>query len=373
MAYTQIRYIGYQIATVGLANPTVYGIAPGVVNSPPPLTGVTSDLSADARVRVERLIGAMLRAYARIQTSDNKQTLKIFIAPEFYFRPNNTEVSYTMKEYRAIKNVLRETIGGDDRFTDWLVIPGTIMWKMTAGDSSSKRAISVLNRRVYFNTTLYIKKSNDPKVKSSKVIEKVSASNIDGIPTGRHGGTYADDPTKKSAPVEFPRYEDSEHKSKHIFQICGLTVGLEICLEHSLQVLKTVLHNQYKLYRRFGNLGALARIDLHLLTAGGMDLIRGSIAAKINGFFLRCDGYIDPRDPNEKAVEMYEITAYDDATRGPALQTSAVSSMEDIMTAYNPTSVDIGVTDNLYLPPPPSCTTTWTPQKLHVFPSLPLP
>lgn len=364
MAYTQVRYIGYQISTVGLANPTVYGIDAGAVNNPPPLTGVTGDLPADAQVRVERLIGAMLRARSQLGPSDSNQTLKVFIAPEFYFRPNNTDFAYSLSEYRAIKDVLRQTITADAGFDHWLVIPGTIIWKQTGTDTGRRKMdVSDPTHSVYFNTALYIKKSNNPKLKSSRVIEKVKASHIDGIPAKRFSGSNVNPPDVFAASEEFPKYLDRAHLDKHALKVCGLKIGVEICYEHYLQLLRAVLEGQYK------GFGSAPEFDLQLLTAGGMDCMPRSIAAKVHGFVFRSDGYVD-ESVGEKGVELFEVSAYS-VINGARTQTATATLLNVGELASR--EITIGATDDLYLPPPPTCTATWTTQKVVLFPTLRLP
>ena len=96
MPYTHFQYIAYQIPTVAEDNTraTIYGLPSAPVQNAPNLDGPIANLNADARNRVDRLIGAMRLAEARIQQlGDNDHTLKIFLAPEFYFRPDVRLVS----------------------------------------------------------------------------------------------------------------------------------------------------------------------------------------------------------------------------------------------------------------------------------------
>lgn len=70
----------------------------------------------DARVRLQRFLGILLQSYNFVKYNypDNRNSLKIFMAPEFYFRPSkqygNSDFAYSFADYRNIKNVLRNTI-----------------------------------------------------------------------------------------------------------------------------------------------------------------------------------------------------------------------------------------------------------------------
>lgn len=318
MPYTHFRYIAYQVPTIGQKSlgvilgkknyKAIYGINPGVLDEPK-LQGNVNNLSDDAKIRTRRLIGVMIKAEEKIKTiGDNRNTLKVFTAPEFYFRPDNPSLSYTYKEYQAIKDVLRETISKDPRFDNWLIVPGTIMWCL--GQSTAKRPIKQ-GESAYFNTAIYIETSDffamlDGKSRNnlkggwaSHNIEKVIASNVDGIPTGRHGGGFsskisADEMQKRKAAGEmFPKYQTQPKKEKHLFMAGGIQFGLDICMEHSCKIniekakaesdIRVVRNTIIKRYEK--------RVKLHLLVAGGMQISKVSVAAIENGYILRNDGY----------------------------------------------------------------------------------
>ncbi|WP_424101157.1 hypothetical protein [Moorena producens] len=293
MAYTHFRYIAYQVPTVGqtVGGNAIYGIPAGNITNAPTLLGDTGSLSNDARTRVERFIKVMYAAADRIYLEDNAQTLKIFMAPEFYFRPDNVDVSYSMQEYRAIKDVLRNTIS--EFFPNWLVIPGTIMWKW---DQNTVKRPNPLNQDVYFNTSLYIYKKLFQQ-STGKVIEKAQASVIDGIPTGRHGNPQ-DSGGLATNELFIGKYQTLPKKQKHKFVINGIICGLEICLEHDLYAngLLNSLANS-----RDPNNG----IQLHLLTTGGMPIQPQSVATRPGGYILRTDGYSDPPQVHCRRVANY--------------------------------------------------------------------
>jgi hypothetical protein len=163
--YSHVRYIGYDISTVAtlfkVKNPTsqsdvetVYAIPAGKIKNPPRLYGLKDEnakISADAKVRIQRLIGVMLKAADYLSTTDNSKTLKVFVAPEFYFRPPTSGVAYSMDEYRRIKNVLRSTVDNYRTLINWLIVPGTIMWVMDKGDAKkSKREINPKSTKVIY-------------------------------------------------------------------------------------------------------------------------------------------------------------------------------------------------------------------------------
>lgn len=304
MAYTHFRYIGYQVPTVGLTatNDAIYGIPPGNPPNPQPnLLGDVGNLGNDAKIRVERFIQVMFEAKRQLDNlgGDNAQTLKIFMAPEFYFRPNNNDVAYSTQQYRAIKDVLRKTI--QESFSNWLVIPGTIMWKWN--QDTPKRPNLLLNN-VYFNTSLYIYKQL-LKQSSSKVIEKAFASDINGIPTGQHGNLNN---WGISTDQCWDKYHTLPKRKKHEFSIGGIRCGLEICLEHILpSPANTGTQGLLKSIPEITDDLLHFELNLHLLTAGGMPIDNLSVAAKKRGYILRNDGYSNNPQTNCQRVNGYNL------------------------------------------------------------------
>ncbi|MEZ4452518.1 MAG: hypothetical protein R3B09_23845 [Nannocystaceae bacterium] len=68
-------------------------------------------------------------AAEREEIDPDKETLKIFVAPEFYFRPEvgGAARSYPKKE----KEYLTEALGAlrDEQFEGWLYVFGTVVWE----------------------------------------------------------------------------------------------------------------------------------------------------------------------------------------------------------------------------------------------------
>ncbi len=136
MAYTHVRYIAYYVPTVGKPNADaapIYGIPPGgpaethhfrlrgsaanlekfdVSASSGALTEI-QQFYLDAKLRIQRLLLALheTREILSEVGGDNRNTLKIFMAPEFYFRPDHADVSYPAEVYRAIKILKKAGFG----------------------------------------------------------------------------------------------------------------------------------------------------------------------------------------------------------------------------------------------------------------------
>jgi hypothetical protein len=305
MPYTHFRYIAYQVPTVGQdsSGKAIYGIPAGTVVNPPALKGNVSGLDTDAQARVERLIGTMVAAKNRMKNLkiERPTALKVFTVPEFYFRPSQTDVSYTTDQYRAIKDVLRETISQDNRFSNWLVVIGTIMW---AWEGNTTKRPTLKGQTVYLNTAVYIKGGETSDF--SHTVEKAWASSIDGIPTGRHGGGFTADGNKLASSDTWwvgnvSKYQTTPKKEKHLFVAGGIRFGLDICLEHFFKLPdysttppKPAI-DSYRVAKNVVIQSQKDNVQLHLLIAGGMPINSNSVAAKKQGYILRNDGYVPSR------------------------------------------------------------------------------
>ena len=79
----------------------------------------------------------------RFAGGDVATTLKVFIAPEFYFRPQNAENAYTFNQMTNILAALRSMFVHAD-FADWLFVPGSIFSSSRRTPASTSRTTSAL-------------------------------------------------------------------------------------------------------------------------------------------------------------------------------------------------------------------------------------
>jgi|GEM_PF-2632661 len=292
-AYTHFRYIAYQVPTiggvVGMGGVTYLEMDAGNALTipryaatgvfPPAIAAITN---VDARNRVARFYAALLDARERVGTMlDDDYTLKIFMAPEFYFRPTTAASTivpqgpaYTTAEYRQIKTALKALVN-NKTFYNWIVIPGTILW--SGSGAIGKRPNTGLVE-VCLNTSMYMKVGY-MKFKSS-IVEKEQSSPIDGLPLG--GGV------RKATDEIWTYYQTQQKRRKHVFEHYGANCGLEICLEHARSVLKDVLSdvsNWTEGLRR-----TRKSISLQMITAGGIGIEAANVTVKDDGYIMRTDG-----------------------------------------------------------------------------------
>ena len=280
MAYTHIQCIGYKVPTgVKLLDGDDSGewtIPSGVVDDKGTyevkiitigdsnaytLTGDKKDKDdkyyvnnlendLDAKNRVIRFLNVLVTAVNCDKIDRAAATLKVFMAPEFYFRPEESHTledldedldedsdedsgkekkkkyyAYSYETYQAIKAVLRQTIEKSLKLKHWLIIPGTIMWKLDV-EKDTKQKKRIINKNTYFNSCVYIHNSEGKQ--TSHVQEKAAGSAEDGIPALDRLATH-----RKKGELA-AHYTRPAKIAKHLFEIDGLRVGLEICLEHRM-------------------------------------------------------------------------------------------------------------------------------------------
>jgi hypothetical protein len=359
MAYTHIRFLAYRVPTVAKEFPSpgiplgvsIYGIDQGAVAPPagpdaippaipPALVGAFNNLPQQTQDQINRMFAVMAEGelYLSAPGMDNNNTLKVFMVPEFYFRPSNPAASnaYSYAEYRTIKNVLRQTINGDPRFRHWLVIPGTIIWRGQPGEKWWRK---IQGRPVYFNSCVYISPKGTQKP-DSETIEKYNSSPIDGIPF------VGPPPGRRESPdnrLPFT-YLSQARRRKHIFKVGGIKFGLEICLEHGDSLVKTTLAAW-----RVGNPVNRHNKQIHvqLITAGGMPLDYDSVATRARGFVFRLDGFSIP-DEND-------ITVYNDMDVEKIDHYLGETAVEDPLFNFNEQNFDFQIgppAHRLYNPNP---------------------
>jgi hypothetical protein len=282
MPYAYFRFIAYEIPTAtfqtGVVNaPVVCDYPPGVEAPAVARLPVPDDTPDDPRIRLKRLAGVVDLAATRLQTmGDDAYTLKIFVVPEFFFRPpagmgaDYHSYTYPTRVFNSILAALDSMFVHAD-FTDWLFVPGTIMWNTL---------LDIKSAPLYRNTLTHIWGG---RANSLQVIEKQQPSGIDGMPLV---GIPARD-------TQYKLYHLSwANQKRHVASIGGVPLGYEVCLDHlnspNCRVLKKVLSN----WR--AEEGNRQEVSLHILSAGGMGIQPASVAAIDDGYILRNDGLANP-------------------------------------------------------------------------------
>ncbi|NEW06836.1 hypothetical protein GK047_12525 [Paenibacillus sp. SYP-B3998] len=307
MPYTHFRMIAYEIPTVTYINndwprSIISGWDAGQEYQTIgrlPVTAPTA-IQADARIRLKRLAGVVNLAWNRLQAlgGDNVNTLKIFILPEFYFRPpatvgaDYTNNTYPPLVFSSIFNVLNSMFQHAD-FRDWLFICGTAL-----GNTISDTTV----QPIYHNSAAIVR--GGPRVIVDRgltrlagvheIIEKRLNSGIDGIV----GSVPGMDPGTKQI------FEDWRMRRKRVMEIDGVSMGLDICLDHVSSVLKQTVAD----WSSKENGARTPALKFHLLTAGAMSIRPSDVVAKVGGYVIRNDGLATA--PASARSELKRVTGY---------------------------------------------------------------
>lgn len=170
----------------------------------------------------------------KIICAANTHNPDILVAPELIFYDGKRILAEDEKKY------IEQRIAQEVNRKDMLVIPGSILWYNPKEGALVKNTSPVIT---------------DGKVVAEQM--KASSGGCEEI-AKEHKLGYAKGPKKST-----------------ILPWKGMNIGLEICADHCLGMLK----NEGKL------------VDLHIVTSSGMEHDAWKDCAKDNGYFILCDGY----------------------------------------------------------------------------------
>jgi hypothetical protein len=359
MPYTHFRMIAYEVPTATFqgGGPVVSGWDPGQAYQAIGRLPVPNNTNNDAKIRLQRLAGVVEFAYNRLQTiGDNANTLKVFVVPEFYFRPPVLGANYLNNTYpqEAVNQVWTalDSMFVHHDFNNWLFICGTAMWN-TLSDT--------MVTPVYFNTAIYVRGG---QAQGLRLIEKQLASGIDGVPQAM---------APSMTPDVSPIFAEWGVRKQHVFTIDNITFGLEVCLDHANNGDGPVLKKVLAAWQ--GRQGAAPpEVKIHVLTAGGMDIEVESVAAKVGGYIFRNDGMANPGARSE----LYQVQSYN--TPDPLGAQLLIANQFDPTAAASanlganiaPQQSDPLPAGPLTLPMPGVAYTTF-PQQVSFYPALAVP
>ncbi|MFV0260348.1 MAG: hypothetical protein ACK5PP_18095 [Acidimicrobiales bacterium] len=260
------------------------------LQTPPP----TADEAGAQVLAFVRLVSDMLtrpHASPHDRIDHRPTTLKVILAPEFYFRCPEGQPDgrghFVQRDFIGIMGTLRtrlrEVFEGHARSAGgpgpafhqpWLVMPGTVVW--------SRRLAS--GEHVLMNTIFGLDFTDPGQPPRDHLCDKRYFSDIDGL-----------DKWRNAARDGLARPESLGYRSDQTFTLAATTssgqpigVGAEICLDHAF----AVLWNAVTGHDRDPALPAPPELHLHVLLACGMDVNPWHIAVspRRTGLVLRCNG-----------------------------------------------------------------------------------
>ena len=304
--YNKIQLIAYHTPTL-LGSPTKKP-AP-IVPSPKPINALSNN---DEKYRVFRIYQILLWAATDPAVDTSQNTLKIFMAPEFYFKtpgPSSKggkrgagafgaySFNTMINMLESLRTIFTTPIAGakPGLLKQWLIIPGTIVSDLPGGckSYSTKPADNV-----YMNTAVVVK---GEKGGLFHYVHKYFISGIDGPPIEK--SISRTDPYKNV--LEKLKQRGHDEFDSYRFNIDNLSFALDICLDHAEGVAKKVSQQ---------------KVDVHLVTSCGMQLIDKSIVAKANGHAMICDGSPNDNFPRSDVRKFFGGKLKDSKWKGNTIQ-----------------------------------------------------
>ncbi len=334
--YTHVQYIAYKVPTFGLI---VHG-GDDLTDSPVDrrIRGMLTD--DDERRRVKRFYDVVMAAKGIPEVDSRATTLKIFLAPEFYFKSSraaaaNFGYSYSFNTMQNIMECLHVLFQENAELANWLIVPGSIVSMLPGGDGWTRAILpgappgsggSIYDHpptdMAYLNTVPVIKGGDGEALFT--YVHKRLISGIDGAPVqvGLLENPFAirNNPLYSTGDL----LGSWKENKANIFRIDNITFGLEVCLDHGMEVLKvisTLWSEQENIESaRLSSRGqayavqALPNIDIHLITSCGMSIKGSNVVARRNGYVIICDGINSSTFPRTQMRKINTYSLADGAT-----------------------------------------------------------
>lgn len=288
--YKQIQFIGYEISTA----PKNAVFENGVIKSGD-YVGIT-DIDEDIKQRGRLMTDAILTANTnRTVPTDDDKTLKIFMAPEFYFR--GPKGAYEMEQVQQVIESLQAIVKSDD-WKDWIFVFGSIVGNSRPDQSDWLLQFEEeeLFREVY-NVVLVqqggFNDDSDAKENSARIVMKEFMSDIDFILKPAKGISLS----QSGHMPAFPPGEGEEEQLHNydglgIFKLNELTFGLEVCLDHLAGRL-----------RSSPQLPGADMVEFQLIPSCGMNIKPYNVIAQNDGYSFNVDGRTTPGSSLKKVVK----------------------------------------------------------------------
>lgn len=336
--------------------------------------------NSELHMQVQRFLLSLKRAYDNLERArklkDNE--LKVFVGPEFYFRPNNNDKAYTFNEYKAFREVLPFTLVDQGIYKNWLIIFGTMVWTQNGEGSGKRPTVSLpAGEKLFYNTAVSVGISNSGSV-SQQEVDKSETSSLDGLPQTYKPGIGQDAAGYIKTLPRIPA-------QGRLITVGGVTIGLDICLEHA-RYIRNLRLDLIKEAHRFGK---KRLVHLHVLTSAGMKLYDFSSACIAGGYRMRVDGLQN----DQLGIALEKVNRYLNATlehsvyrrdanggfikgiylRSPHHDDGVADSISSVSVR---TTLGISSSDPLYLPNPANGDQAFwdaRPQRITIYRSVRIP
>lgn len=271
-----------------------------------------ADAVKDMTVRCQLMDEAVQAAVNASFCNHDADCLKIFVAPEFYFRGERGGY-----EFNQVSDILIPALQGmvsEKNFQHWLFVFGSMIgYSEIDKSTTTKRDGKVVplvrkdptpkETHEVYNLVL-VQTGGSTGIEGSRITMKEFKSGIDFLSrVEKRSGIEIHDRTPGTKLLHedvrhlgagkrignTSRFDPNRGHGKElsartdsglgIFEHGGIMIGVEVCLDHAMSRL-----------RRSPPAAGQQKVRLHIITSAGMRIKPGSVVAKLGGFAFNCDG-----------------------------------------------------------------------------------
>lgn len=296
MAYTHVQFIAYEVPTEIALPAGVVGVGDieicKAVENDRTFTQAFATLSLDAQVRITRLLAIidLVRSSKKAKAQDT--TLKLFMAPEFYLRPEQggPSRSYPHTEMVAAQQIFR-AVFSQSMLAGWVCVLGTMIWNLKG------KVVEDSARTGLKNPTFAEKRYLDSLklLVDSDLVYNSAMVGVGGKGVWVYDKVHYADPADQIAPENWPLKEYVMHgPMQTIVEAGNVHCGLEVCRDHQQHLLNKGLAALKASFSQEPQ--SQPKLDLQLLTAAGMPIQKNSVVVGVNAPVFRVDGTVAQSD-----------------------------------------------------------------------------
>ncbi len=277
MAYTNVQFIGYVLDTAPQTNSDGSQTYLGLSNP-----------QLDIEARCDLMLRAMQTARDALSQRSPPEpdgvTLKVFMAPEFFFR--GALGAYQIDDVQLAISVL-QGMAADDQWVDWVFVFGTILGVSSRTVQTPPYDIDPLATQEVYNFAPVqqggVAAQGDT---GARMVMKELMSGVDFIaaianPSGLLLGDVEHMPPSTTGGLGREQ-QQVNYDGAGVFELAGITWGLEVCLDHSGSVSRL---------QKSPQLPGEKLIQLQLVPSCGMGIQAPSVITQAGGYVFNCDGF----------------------------------------------------------------------------------
>jgi hypothetical protein len=290
MPYTNVQFIGYSIDTAPRDNvdrtETYLGLLGTRLDPEKAHQGLPNpQFARDTQARCELMTRAIHTALANLPQASPPEaagtTLKVFLAPEFFFR--GPDGAYPMDDVQVVIATLQH-IAADEQWADWVFGFGTILGTSAPAVGSPPEIDPNAMKEVYNFTLIQKGGVASQGDAGARVIMKELMSGIDFIKQDANpGGILLGEiePLELSEAGGPGREQQSvNYDGAGIFDLDGITWGVDICLDHLVGRLQ-----------RSPQVPGASEVQIELVPSCGANINPNNVIAAPGGYVFNVDGH----------------------------------------------------------------------------------